>query len=112
MYNYFFVADKFNIKFFFIFFAGDLGISEQDHIVVYDSVGLFSSTRVYWTFKVFYIYKSVKFYLLRFNFFFAIILSKKAFCHDKVSVLDGGLPKWIAEKREVESGPVSFAVII
>ncbi|CAI2172395.1 18063_t:CDS:2 [Funneliformis geosporum] len=62
--------------------VGDLGISENDYVVVYDSVGLFSSTRVYWTFKV--------------------------FGHDKASVLDGGLPKWIGEKREIESGPVSF----
>ncbi|CAG8508238.1 17947_t:CDS:2 [Funneliformis caledonium] len=62
--------------------VGDLGISENDHVVVYDSIGLFSSTRVYWTFKV--------------------------FGHEKASVLDGGLPKWMAEKREIESGPVTF----
>ncbi|CAG8584411.1 3054_t:CDS:2 [Ambispora gerdemannii] len=62
--------------------VGDLGISENDHIVAYDSVGIFSSPRVYWTFK--------------------------AFGHEKISVLDGGLPKWIEEKREIESGPVSI----
>ncbi|GBB84973.1 hypothetical protein RclHR1_11570002 [Rhizophagus clarus] len=62
--------------------VGDLGISEKDHVVVYDSIGLFSSTRVYWTFRV--------------------------FGHEKLSVLDGGLPKWIAEKREIESGQASF----
>jgi thiosulfate/3-mercaptopyruvate sulfurtransferase len=36
----------------------------------------------------------------------------KVFGHEKLSVLDGGLPKWIAEKREIESGPVSFTVKI
>lgn len=30
--------------------AGDLGISEKDTIVVYDSTGLYSAPRVWWTF--------------------------------------------------------------
>lgn len=29
-----------------------MGIDENDHVVVYDSVGIFSACRVYWTFKV------------------------------------------------------------
>ncbi|KAG0172687.1 hypothetical protein DFQ28_009665 [Apophysomyces sp. BC1034] len=58
-----------------------LGISDQDQVVVYDSAGLFSACRVYWTFK--------------------------AFGHKQVSVLNGGLPKWIREKRPIESGPLS-----
>ncbi|KAI9319653.1 Rhodanese-like domain-containing protein [Dichotomocladium elegans] len=52
-----------------------LGISDQDQVVVYDSVGLLSAARVYWTFK--------------------------AFGHENVSVLNGGLPKWLAEGRPV-----------
>ncbi|RHZ72540.1 hypothetical protein Glove_242g154 [Diversispora epigaea] len=62
--------------------VGKLGISETDHVVVYDSIGIFSATRVYWTFKV--------------------------FNHEKVSILNGGLPKWLAEKREIESGPIDI----
>lgn len=54
---------------------GDLGISNDDHIVVYDTHGIFSSPRVWWTFK--------------------------AFGHQKVSVLDGGFKKWLSEKRPV-----------
>ncbi|KAJ3060542.1 hypothetical protein HK102_009449, partial [Quaeritorhiza haematococci] len=54
-----------------------------DHVVVYDSVGVYSSPRCWWMFKV--------------------------FGHENVSVLDGGLPKWISEGREVVSGsPYSY----
>jgi thiosulfate/3-mercaptopyruvate sulfurtransferase len=59
--------------------VGDLGIAENDHIVVYDQAGLFSAARVWWTFR--------------------------AMGALKVQVLDGGLPKWRAEGRPVESGP-------
>jgi thiosulfate/3-mercaptopyruvate sulfurtransferase len=58
--------------------AGALGIADQDRIVVYDDAGIFSAARVWWTFR--------------------------AFGHDKVSVLDGGLPKWLAEGRAVAVG--------
>jgi len=47
-----------------------LGISSDDQVVVYDSVGLFSAARVWWMFTV--------------------------FGHKNVSVLDGGLPAWKA----------------
>jgi len=60
--------------------AGSLGISDLTKIVVYDSLGLFSAARVWWTFRVF------------------------GAAH--VFILDGGLPKWIAEGRPVESGEV------
>lgn len=56
-----------------------LGISNDSHIVVYDSAGLFSAARVWWTFKV--------------------------FGHDRVQILDGGLPAWIKHGGEVESKP-------
>lgn len=58
--------------------VGALGISNQDYIVVYDTHGLMSSPRVWWTFR--------------------------AFGHENVAVLNGGLPKWEAENRPVESG--------
>ncbi|MFG1357391.1 3-mercaptopyruvate sulfurtransferase [Xanthobacter pseudotagetidis] len=56
-----------------------LGIGDGLRIVVYDALGLFSAPRVWWTFK--------------------------AFGASEVMLLDGGLPKWLAEERETESGP-------
>jgi thiosulfate/3-mercaptopyruvate sulfurtransferase len=58
--------------------VGALGIGNDSHVVAYDTVGAGSAARVWWTFR--------------------------AFGHDKVSVLDGGLPKWRAEGRPVEAG--------
>lgn len=62
---------------------GRLGLRETDHIVVYDTVGVRSSARVWWMFSV--------------------------MGASRVQVLDGGLPKWRAEGRPVESGPTSPA---
>lgn len=59
--------------------AGALGIAETDTIVVYDTVGLFSAARVWWTFRV--------------------MGAREVF------VLDGGLPAWRAEGRPIETGP-------
>jgi len=58
--------------------VGALGIAETDTIVVYDGTGMFSSPRVWWTFRL--------------------------FGAENVFVLDGGLPKWKAEGRPLESG--------
>jgi thiosulfate/3-mercaptopyruvate sulfurtransferase len=58
--------------------VGALGIGSGDLIVVYDTRGVVSAARVWWTFR--------------------------AFGHDRVTVLDGGFPKWRAEGRPVESG--------
>ena len=55
-----------------------LGIGDGMKIVVYDSVGLFSAARVWWTFR--------------------------AFGKRDAAVLDGGLPKWIAEGRPLAEG--------
>ena len=55
-----------------------LGLGDGNRIVVYDGAGIYSAPRVWWTFRV--------------------------FGHDDVAVLDGGLPKWLAEDRPVESG--------
>ncbi len=63
--------------------VGALGISGDDRVVVYDDAGIFSAPRVWWTFR--------------------------AMGHDAVSVLDGGLPKWLREGRPVESGAVAPA---
>ncbi len=55
-----------------------LGIGDGFSIVVYDSHGLFSAPRVWWTFR--------------------------AFGKRDVSILDGGLPKWLAEGRPIAEG--------
>ena len=60
--------------------AGKLGIGKDDTIVVYDGSGLMSAPRVWWTFRL--------------------------FGAKKVFILDGGLPKWRAEKRPLEAGEV------
>ena len=53
--------------------VGALGISSDTAVVVYDTVGLYSAARAWWMFR--------------------------AMGHDNVAVLDGGLPKWVAEGR-------------
>jgi thiosulfate/3-mercaptopyruvate sulfurtransferase len=58
--------------------VGALGIGAGDRVVVYDARGVVSATRVWWTFR--------------------------AFGHERVAVLDGGLAKWRAEGRALESG--------
>ena len=60
--------------------VGDLGISDSDRVVVYDHSGLLSAGRVWWNFRV--------------------------MGHEEVYVLDGGLPRWIAEGRSLADGPV------
>jgi thiosulfate/3-mercaptopyruvate sulfurtransferase len=56
-----------------------MGIGDGARIVVYDTKGLFSAARVWWTFRV---------------------MGKT-----DVAVLDGGFPKWKREGRPFESGP-------
>ena len=58
--------------------VGALGISNLHHVIVYDVYGLQSAARVWWMFRV--------------------------FGHGNVSLLDGGLPKWEAEQRPLETG--------
>jgi len=60
--------------------VGGLGIGGGQRIVVYDSLGLYSAPRVWWTFRV--------------------------MGSDNVVILDGGLPKWRAEGHPVDSGRV------
>jgi thiosulfate/3-mercaptopyruvate sulfurtransferase len=63
--------------------AGHLGIADGKRIVVYDGDGLFSAPRVRWTFMV---------------------MGAK-----EVHILEGGLPKWKAEERPLETGPAAPA---
>ena len=58
-----------------------LGVGDAMKAVVYDSLGLFSAPRVWWTLKTFGL--------------------------EDVHVLDGGLPKWTAEGRPLDDGPVA-----
>lgn len=56
-----------------------MGVGDGHQVVVYDGAGLFSAARVWWTFR---------------------LMGKL-----DVAVLDGGLPKWRAEGREIEDMP-------
>ncbi len=67
---------------------GRLGIAGDSRVVVYDNSGMQTSPRVWWTLR--------------------------AFGHRRVSVLDGGMRKWLAEGRPVsaeapEPAPASWA---
>jgi len=55
-----------------------LGIGAQSRIVVYDSHGLFSAARVWWMFRI--------------------------MGYENISILNGGLLKWLAENRTIETG--------
>ena len=56
-----------------------MGVGDGHQVVVYDGAGIFSAARVWWTFR---------------------LMGKL-----DVAVLDGGLPKWQAEGREIEDMP-------
>lgn len=57
-----------------------MGIGDGMRIVVYDSQGMFSAARVWWTFRTMGV--------------------------EDVAVLNGGLAKWRAEGRDLEDGPL------
>ena len=56
-----------------------LGLGDGNRIIIYDAHGLMSAARVWWMLRV--------------------------FGHRDVAVLDGGLPKWLAESRPTEDLP-------
>ncbi len=56
-----------------------LGLGDGNRIVVYDTSGMFSAARVWWLFRL--------------------------MGHEDVAVLDGGLPKWKAEGRQLDDLP-------
>ena len=58
--------------------ASELGIQNSDHIICYDTLGIFTSPRVSW------------------------MLSQ--YGHEKVSILDGGFKNWKIKKFKVETG--------
>ena len=60
--------------------VGGLGVSNADTVVVYDSGSWVAAPRAWWMFL--------------------------SYGHSKVHILDGGLKKWKAEGRKVESGEV------
>jgi thiosulfate/3-mercaptopyruvate sulfurtransferase len=64
----------------------EIGVNNGDHVVVYDAsdFGLYSAARLWWMLRV--------------------------FGHDHVSVLDGGLTKWLADGLSTESGAQQIAV--
>lgn len=55
-----------------------LGINSSDHVVLYDSTGVYSAARAWWLFRF--------------------------FGHSAVSVLDGGLTAWRASGGQIEGG--------
>lgn len=60
-------------------FMRKMGIGDGMRVVVYDNSGVYSSARVWWTFRVMGV--------------------------SDVAVLNGGLPKWTADGHPLESGP-------
>ena len=56
-----------------------MGVGDGHQVVVYDGAGFFSAARVWWLFR---------------------LMGKT-----DVAVLDGGLPKWLSEGREIEDMP-------
>lgn len=56
-----------------------MGVGDGHQVVVYDGAGLLSAARVWWLFKL--------------------------MGQENVAVLDGGLPKWLAEDRPTEDMP-------
>ncbi len=51
--------------------------------MIYDGLGMFSSPRVWWTFRL--------------------------FGAENVFILEGGMPKWQAERRPIEAGSMVTA---
>ena len=58
--------------------VGAIGVGDGDQVVIYDGAGLMSAARVWWLFRL--------------------------MGHDRIAVLDGGLPKWRAEGRPLATG--------
>src|SRR5215470_17212364 len=56
---------------------GALGVGEDDRVIVYDGAGLSSAGRAWWMLRL--------------------------FGHHNVAILDGGLPKWKAEGRPLDT---------
>ncbi len=59
-----------------------MGIGNDSQVVIYDGAGILSAPRVWWLFRY--------------------------FGHSKVTVMDGGLPKWVAEGHPINRKTASF----
>lgn len=59
-----------------------MGIKETDHVIVYDNSSFSTAARAWFMFK--------------------------NFGHESVSILNGGLPKWLSEKRPMDQDIVAF----
>lgn len=70
----------------FATFAGSMGISQNDTIIVYDGPGLFSAPRVWWMFR---------------------IMGAR-----DVRILEGGIDRWTAEGRFVTDKPTRIAACL
>jgi len=57
--------------------CSEIGIQNNDHIICYDSIGIFSSARVCWMFE--------------------------QYGHENVSILNGGLKNWILNNHAIET---------
>ena len=57
--------------------VSELGVSNNHHVVTYDTLGVFSSARVYWMFK--------------------------QFGHKQISILNGGLKYWKLKNKKLET---------
>ncbi len=65
--------------------VGELGIGNDDHVIVYDAQGIYSAPRVWWLFRV--------------------------FGHERVSVLDGGLPYWRQAGFDTTAEPTNVSPV-
>lgn len=61
-----------------------LDITKETPLVIYDTAGLFSAARVWWTFKV--------------------------FGHEQVKILNGGLPEWMRQGGELAGDDTPLAI--
>ena len=65
--------------------VGALGIADHHRVIIYDSTGLIGAARAWWMFR--------------------------AFGHDNVAILDGGLPAWIAQGKPITASASSIASV-
>lgn len=82
-----------------------LAVKRDDHVVLYDTVGVFSAPRTAFTFKVcsFLPTRAVGERRRRGVALTPTTLGSQHFGHERVSVLDGGLPRWEAEGHPVDT---------
>lgn len=91
---------------------GELGIGNNDAVVVYDTVNIFSSARCWWMFNVRRTPQLLRLVggdggrVLKPAHRSELWVRAQVYGHTNVAVMNGGLPKWIRDGRPLESGPV------